>query len=35
MYLKTIYKTEINNGEYGCGDLGISAKEWLEIRVIR
>lgn len=29
--LETIYKTEINNGEYGCGDLGISTNEWLKL----
>lgn len=29
--LKTFYKTEIKNGECSCGDLHISANEWLEI----
>lgn len=29
--LETIYQKVETNGEYGCGDLGISAEEWLEL----
>ena len=29
--LKTIYKTINNNGEFSCGDIGISVKEWLDL----
>lgn len=29
--LETIYKTEINDGVYGCGDVGISVKEWYNL----
>ena len=29
--LEIIYQTVTNKGEYGCGDLGISTKEWLEL----
>ncbi len=29
--LETIYKTEISSGEYGCGDLGISTNDWIEL----
>ena len=29
--LETIYKTENNSGEYGCGDLGISTNDWIEL----
>ncbi len=31
MALDTLYKTENSNGEYSCGDIGISTKEWLEL----
>ena len=26
-----IFKTEINDGEYSCGDIGISTSEWYEL----
>jgi DNA polymerase III delta prime subunit len=29
MALKTFHKTVNSDGEYSCGDIGISAKEWL------
>ena len=29
MALDTLYKTVNSNGEYSCGDIGISTKEWL------
>lgn len=29
MKMETLYKTVNSNGEYSCGDIGISAKEWL------
>ena len=31
MALETIYKTVNNNGEYSCGDIGISKEEWFEL----
>lgn len=31
MPLKTFYKTETSKGEYSCGDIGISKKEWLDL----
>lgn len=31
MSLITLYKTETSNGEYSCGDIGISAKEWFDL----
>lgn len=31
MPLETFYKIETNKGEYTCGDIGISAEEWLDI----
>ncbi len=31
MALDTLYKTVNSNGEYSCGDIGISTKEWLEL----
>lgn len=29
--LQTIYQTATSNGEYSCGDLGISTQDWLEL----
>lgn len=29
--MKTLYKTVNNNGEYSCGDIGISKEEWFEL----
>ena len=29
--MKTIYKTVNKNGEYSCGDIGISTEEWLDL----
>lgn len=31
MALETIYKTVNKNGEYSCGDIGISKEEWFEL----
>lgn len=31
MALETIYKTVNENGEYSCGDIGISKEEWFEL----
>lgn len=31
MALETIYKTVNDNGEYSCGDIGISKEEWLQL----
>ena len=31
MALETIYKTVNGNGEYSCGGIGISAKEWFKL----
>lgn len=31
MALETFYKTVKNNGEYSCGDIGITAKEWYSL----
>ena len=31
MPLITFYKTETSKGEYSCGDIGISTKEWLDL----
>ena len=31
MALETLYKTVNSNGEYSCGDIGISANEWLAL----
>ncbi len=31
MALETIYKTVNDNGEYSCGDIGISKNEWLQL----
>lgn len=31
MALETIYKTVNDNGEYSCGDIGISAEEWFQL----
>ncbi len=31
MALETIYKTVNDNGEYSCGDIGISKEEWFEL----
>lgn len=29
--MKTLYKTVNTNGEYSCGDIGISAEEWFQL----
>ncbi len=31
MAIETLYKTLNNNGEYSCGDIGISKEEWFEL----
>lgn len=31
MSIKTLYKTVNDKGEYSCGDIGISAEEWLQL----
>ena len=31
MALETLYKTVNSNGEYSCGDIGISTNEWLAL----
>lgn len=31
MPVKTLYKTVNTNGEYSCGDVGISAEEWFQL----
>ena len=31
MALETIYKTVNDNGEYSCGDIGISTEEWFQL----
>ena len=31
MPIKTLYKTVNDNGEYSCGDIGISKNEWLQL----
>ena len=31
MALKTLYKTINTNGEYSCGDIGVTTEEWLDI----
>ena len=31
MALETLYKTANTNGEYSCGDIGISYEEWLSL----
>ena len=31
MALETIYKTVNDNGEYSCGEIGISAEEWFQL----
>ena len=31
MAVKTLYKTINTNGEYSCGDIGVTAEEWLDI----
>lgn len=31
MGLDTLYKTVISKGEYSCGDIGISTKEWFDL----
>lgn len=31
MAVKTLYKTINTNGEYSCGDLGVTAEEWLDL----
>ena len=29
--MKSLYKTVNTNGEYSCGDIGISAEEWFQL----
>ena len=31
MAVRTLYKTINTNGEYSCGDIGVTAEEWLDI----
>ena len=31
MTVKTLYKTINTNGEYSCGDIGVTTEEWLDI----
>ena len=31
MAVKTLYKTINTNGEYSCGDIGITTEEWLDL----
>jgi len=31
MELNTLHETVNTNGEYSCGDIGVSASEWLEL----
>ena len=31
MALKTLYKTINTNGEYSCGDIGVTTAEWLDL----
>lgn len=31
MAVKTLYKTINTNGEYSCGDIGVTAEEWLDL----
>lgn len=31
MSIKTLYKTVNSNGEYSCGDIGITAEDWYDI----
>ena len=31
MALKTLYKTINTNGEYSCGDIGVTTEEWLDL----
>ncbi len=31
MAVKTLYKTINTNGEYSCGDIGVTMEEWLDI----
>lgn len=31
MAVKTLYKTINTNGEYNCGDIGVTTEEWLDI----
>ena len=31
MAVKTLYKTINTNGEYSCGDIGVTTEEWLDI----
>jgi len=31
MAVKTLYKTINTNGEYSCGDIGVTVEEWLDI----
>lgn len=31
MAVKTLYKTINKNGEYSCGDIGVTTEEWLDI----
>lgn len=29
--MPTLYKTKNNNGEYSCGDIGITTEEWMDL----
>ena len=31
MAVKTLYKTINSNGEYSCGDIGVTTEEWLDL----
>ena len=31
MAVKTLYKTVNTNGEYSCGDIGVTTEEWLDL----
>jgi len=31
MAVKTLYKTINTNGEYSCGDIGVTTEEWLDL----
>jgi len=33
MAVKTLYKTINTNGEYSCGDIGVTAEEWLDLLI--
>lgn len=33
MAVKTLYKTINTNGEYSCGDIGVTTEEWLDLLI--